>query len=351
MTKSLNIPLGKGGNMDILSMGGLIFLFVLGFIMLVKGSDIFIDGAASIATRRGVSEHLIGLTLVAFATSIPELAVSDIAAFQGMEGIAIGNVVGSNIANIGLVLGVAIYIMPVKAPKQSYIDSLLLLGITILLVALIAFDEMLGREDGILFLLIYVGFAYYLVKTQLKCQDGECKDKDGNVCEVPTKATEVGGLIKVNINDPNAALKDWVMVIAGACMVLLGANFLVESAKQIAQEFNVSQFIIGLTIVSIGTSLPELASSVSAALKQKHGISVGNVIGSNIINILLVLGSASTIRPIAASGDELSTSIPFLFLFTIICVVLVRTKMHKFAGVGLLALYALFLGVLAFGGF
>jgi len=342
--------------MDLAYVGFISFLlavFVIGFIMLVKGADIFIDGAASIAMRRGVSEHLIGLTLVAFATSIPELAVSDLAAFRGDEGIAIGNVVGSNIANMGLVLGVAIFIMPVSAPKQSYIDSLILLGVTALLAVLIYWDNMLGREDGVLFLIIYALFAYYLIRGHFKnngsAVNGSEKNNDpGKGLSAP--AHDVDGLIKVDPTDPEAAMKDWALVVIGVVMVLVGAHFLVEAATMIAEEFNVSKFIIGLTIVSIGTSLPEMASSISAALKKKHGISVGNVLGSNIINILLVLGSAAAIRPIPAEGKALDLSMPFLFIFTIVCVVLVRTKMPKMAGLGLVALYGAFICVLAFGG-
>lgn len=349
-THKINQSGVDGGLMEPVYGGILAVGFVVGFIMLVKGADIFIDGAASIATRRGVSEHLIGLTLVAFATSIPELAVSDIAAVQGVEGIAIGNVVGSNIANIGLVLGVAIFIMPVKAPKQSFFDGLLLLAITCLLAGVVYIDGELGRMDGILFLIIYAGFTYYLISNHMKCHP-----KDGNVpedveCPVPIPASEVKGLITVDPTDPAAIRKDWIMVVAGALMVLLGANFLVESAVRIAEEMNISEFIIGLTVVSIGTSLPELASSVTAAMKQKHGISVGNVIGSNIINILLVLGSAAAISPIRAEGDALDQSMPFLFLFTILCVILVKTRMPKFMGIVLVAIYVLFIAVLAFGG-
>lgn len=333
--------------------GFLLAVFVIGFIMLVKGADIFIDGAASIAMRRGVSEHLIGLTLVAFATSIPELAVSDLAAFRGDEGIAIGNVVGSNIANMGLVLGVAIFIMPVAAPKQSYVDSLILLGVTVLLAVLVYWDNMLGREDGVLFLVIYALFAYYLVRSHFKNNSSSERrsEKNGEPDEAPSAlAHDVDGLIKVDPTDPESVMKDWAYVIIGVIMVLVGAHLLVEAATRIAEELSVSKFIIGLTIVSIGTSLPEMASSVSAALKKKHGISVGNVIGSNIINILLVLGSAAVIRPIPAEGKALDLSMPFLFLFTIICLILVRTKMPKMAGLGLLALYGVFIAVLAMGG-
>ncbi len=336
--------------MDPLYMIALTIILVIGFIMLVKGADIFIDGAASIATRRGVSEHLIGLTLVAFATSIPELAVSDIAAYQGSEGIAIGNVIGSNIANIGLVLGVAIFIMPVSAPKQSYTDGLILLGITCLLAVLVYWDGKLDRMDGLLLLVVYGAFSYYLINNHLKCHGTGDKPPDGTVCREPIHASEVDGLIKVDPVDQDVVMKDWMYVIGGAVLVLLGAQLLVDSAVNIADEVGISKFIIGLTIVSIGTSLPELASSVTAALKQKHGISVGNVIGSNIINIALVLGSAAAINPIKAEGSEIDISMPFLFLFSIICVILVKTKMPKWAGIGLLVLYGVFIAVLATGG-
>jgi len=336
--------MGNPDSMDQLYIAFLLTVFVIAFIMLVKGADIFIDGAASIALRRGVSEHLIGLTLVAFATSIPELAVSDIAAFQGVDGIAIGNVVGSNIANIGLVLGVAIFIMPVTAPKQSYTDGLILLGITSLLAVLVYWDGQLDRIDGIILLAVYVAFSYYLIRNHLLCNG---KDNDPQCKE---SSVEFDGLINVDKFNKDAIFKDWIMVIMGACMVLVGAHFLVASAVEMAEMVGVTEFIIGLTIVSIGTSLPEMASSVSAAIKQKHGISIGNVIGSNIINILLVLGTASAIRPIATSGTALDLSMPFLFLFTIICVVLVKTRMPKMAGIGLIVLYVVFVATLAFGG-
>ncbi|MCK4614607.1 MAG: calcium/sodium antiporter [Thermoplasmata archaeon] len=312
--------------MDIVFLGYLIFVFIVSFAMLVKGSDIFIDGAATIAMRKGVSEHMIGLTLVAFATSIPELALSDTAALHGVEGIAIGSVIGSNIANIGLVLGIAIIIMPVTSPRKSLMDGVFLLGITTLL-ALVMLDGELGRVDGAVFLVIYGVFIYYLIKRHTFNSDRLTKLDEKAVLKAPLR-------------------KEWLMVGAGAAMVLVGAHYLVESAVDVAEMVGISSFIIGLTIVSIGTSLPELASSVSAALKKKHGISVGNVIGSNIINILLVLGTASMIRPIGVEGDEFNFSMPFLFLFTIICVLLVRTKMPRWSGVGLLVLYGLFLGVL-----
>lgn len=316
-----------------LSICFLLFVFIISFIVLVKGSDIFIDGASTIALRKGVSEHMIGLTLVAFATSIPELAVSDIAAYQGAEGIAIGNVIGSNIANIGIVLGIAILIMPLQSSKQSMHDGLFLLCITALLILLIL-DGTLSRMDGIIFLIIYFIFFYILIKRHSAKK------------QVPEVLPETLGS-----TGNNSEVREWIMVVGGAAMVLLGAHFLVESAVEMADTMNVSSFIIGLTIVSIGTSLPELASSVTAALKKKHGISVGNVIGSNMINILLVLGTASVINPIKADGGGMAVSIPFLILFTVLCMMfLLKRELPRWGGVLLLAFYGVFLGFLIFAG-
>jgi len=320
----------------------LIVIFIASFAMLVKGADIFIDGAAGIAVRKGVSEHMIGLTLVAFATSIPELAVSDIASYHGIEGIAIGNVVGSNIANIGLVLGVAIIIMPVSSPRKSFMDGVILLGTTILLYLLLL-DGSLGRLDGVLFLLIYVVFIYYLAKRH---REGEGIDS-GEMEELEELKKKAEEKAKAEAGGKAAPLtKEIILLAGGAAMVLIGAHYLVESAVEMAEMAGVSSLVIGLTIISVGTSLPELSSSVAAALKKKHGISVGNVIGSNLINILLVLGTASMIRPIGVGGETMRFTMPYLLVMTAITVVLVRTKMPRWAGVILLILYGLFLTVL-----
>ncbi len=316
--------------MDMVFVSYLIVIFIASFAMLVKGADIFIDGAAGIAVRKGVSEHMIGLTLVAFATSIPELAVSDIASYHGIEGIAIGNVVGSNIANIGLVLGVAIIIMPVSSPRKSFMDGIILLGVTVLLYILLL-DGSLGRLDGALFLLIYAVFIYYLVKRH---REGEGEDLD------PGEIEELKELKKKAAAGEKAAplTKEIILLVGGAAMVLIGAHYLVESSVEMAEMAGVSSLVIGLTIISVGTSLPELSSSVAAALKKKHGISVGNVIGSNLINILLVLGTASMIRPIGVGGETMRFTMPYLLVMTVITVVLVRTKMPRWAGVMLLIL-------------
>ncbi|MCD6147373.1 MAG: calcium/sodium antiporter [Thermoplasmata archaeon] len=290
-----------------------------GILFLVKGSDIFIDGAAGVAKKLGVSEHMIGLTLVAFATSLPELAVSSIASFNNAEGIAIGNVIGSNVANICLVLGIAALIMNLKTTKETRRDAIFMTAVAFLLFAVIAFDGVVNRYDAAIFLIIYALFIFYLYRTH----------KENVEIEV----------------EKGSYVKDIVLVILGAAGVMLGAHFLVESGVGIAELLGISDLVIGLTMVALGTSLPELASSVAAALKKKHGIAVGNVVGSNIINILLVLGVAGLINPIRA-GDVMHFTMPFLLLVSVIAAIFASRKIGKKEGMFLLALYALFVIIL-----
>jgi cation:H+ antiporter len=290
-----------------------------GILFLVKGSDIFIDGAAGVAKKLGVSEHMIGLTLVAFATSLPELAVSSIASFNNAEGIAIGNVIGSNVANICLVLGIAALIMNLKTTKETRRDAIFMAAVTFMLFGVIAFDGVVNRYDAAIFLIIYALFVFYLYRTH----------KENVEIEV----------------EKGSYVKDIVLVILGAAGVMLGAHFLVESGVGIAELLGISDLVIGLTMVALGTSLPELASSVAAALKKKHGIAIGNVVGSNIINILLVLGVAGLINPIRA-GDVMHFTMPFLLLVSVIAAIFASRKIGKKEGMFLLILYALFVIIL-----
>lgn len=294
--------------------------FIIGFIFLIKGSDIFINGAADIAKKKGVSEHTIGLTLVALATSIPELAVSAIASWDNEGNIAFGNVVGSNITNICLVLGTAAIIMSLKTTKETIKDAVIMTIVALLLFFLIIFDKKISLFDAIIFLFAYSLFVCYLIKKQKI-------DKD------------------IDLNIDGGYLKEITFVIFGSIGVVLGAHLLVKSGVGIAELLGISSLIIGLTIVSIGTSLPELASTVAAALKKKHGIAIGNVIGSNIINILLVLGVAGAINPISAD-EKVNITMLFLLCVSFITIFFCRTKLGKTQGIIFLLLYASFLTLL-----
>ncbi|RLF64133.1 MAG: sodium:calcium antiporter, partial [Thermoplasmata archaeon] len=262
---------------------------------------------------------MIGLTLVAFATSLPELAVSSIASFNNAEGIAIGNVIGSNVANICLVLGIAALIMNLKTTKETRRDAIFMAAVTFMLFGVIAFDGVVNRYDAAFFLAVYVFFIFYLYRTHR--ENAEIEAEGGSY------------------------IREIAFVFTGAAAVVIGAHFLVESGVGIAELLGISDLVIGLTMVALGTSLPELASSVAAALKKKHGIAIGNVVGSNIINILLVLGVAGAINPISA-GDTLRLTMPFLILVSVIASVMSSRKIGKKEGAFLLALYVIFLIIL-----
>ena len=298
----------------------LLVAFVIGLVLLVKGSDVFIEGAASIAKKHGISEHTIGLTLVAFATSIPELAVSAFASYNGKSDIAVGNVVGSNMANMGLVLGVSIIIMAMQTSKTVIKNTVWMLGVTGLLFLFILTGQELTRLEGGIFLLVYLAFMYYIFSY--------------------TEEVDVGDTI--NELDAN----EFVYMGAGVLGVVLGANFLIDSAVEMATRVGISELVIGLTIVSIGTSLPELASSVTAAKKGKHGISIGNVIGSNIINISLVLGVSAVISPIHVDGKVAFNTMPYLLVVSGLMLFFVRKNLKKYEGVLLLIIYVAFLALM-----
>lgn len=265
-----------------------IVLLVVGFVMLIKGADVFVDGASKVASKFHIPEIVIGLTIVAFGTSAPEAAVSIASAYKGTAGIAVGNIIGSNICNVLLILGVAGMIASLKVKKNTLnIETPYVVGITVLLLAVGLTGNSVGRLDGVIlwvFFILYLTYLYWLSK------NGD-EDAIEDVAELEKSDT---------------LLKLIIMIVLGIVCVVFGSNITVDAVSHIATSFGVSDRIIGLTIVAIGTSLPELVTSVSASLKGKNDIAVGNIIGSNIFNILFVLGTAALVSP---------TAIPFVSTF------------------------------------
>lgn len=261
---------------------------VIGFLFLVKGADCFVDGASSVAKRFRIPAFVIGLTIVAFGTSAPELAVSITAAMKGSNDIAIGNVVGSNIFNTLVVLGASAAITPIVVDKgmikKDYplsIFAAVLLGVLALDTIFFKADAMsLGRVDGIILLIAFAGFMVMTVKAGMEGRTEE----------------EVEAL---------PMMKSLIFIALGLAGIIWGGDLSVEGAKEIARFFGLSEAIIGLTIVAVGTSLPELVTSIIAAKKGESDIAVGNVIGSNIFNIFLILGVSSAILPMNVSGTYL----------------------------------------------
>jgi cation:H+ antiporter len=263
------------------------FLFLLfGLVLLYFGAEGLVRGSASLALRLGVGPLLVGLTVVAFGTSAPEMMVSVKAAYLGQGDISVGNVVGSNICNIGLILGFCAMLVPIKVASQIVrIDTPIMIAATALAIALL-YDGSLSRLEGIIFFLLLVVYVVFSIRLAKKQAADPLTQEFAD---------------EVKISKRGVAL-DVLMVIGGLVMLVFGARFLVDAAIEIAKAFGLSEAVIGLTIVAVGTSLPEFATSLVAAIKKEADIAVGNIIGSNIFNILGILGVSAMITPLSSSG-------------------------------------------------
>lgn len=270
-----------------------VLYLIVGFVLLVKGADFFVEGASSIAKRMHIPTIVIGLTIVAFGTSAPELAVSLSAAIKGSNDIAMGNVVGSNIFNLLVVIGVSAMISPLTVKrsmiKKDYplsIFAAVLLGVLCLDSVLFhAKETTLGRMDGVSLLVCFVFFMYITVREGLRGRKDAKKEHED---EVENMSFPIG--------------KSIVLLVVGLAGIVFGGDLSVEGAKEIARAFGLSEALIGLTIVAIGTSLPELVTSIVAAKKGESDIALGNVVGSNLFNIFFILGCSATILPMHVSG-------------------------------------------------
>lgn len=258
-------------------------LFFVGFYFLIKGADLLVDGSASLARKLKISSIVIGLTIVAFGTSAPELIVNIYASAEGNTEIAIGNVLGSNIANIFLILGISAIIYPIAAKKNTVLKEIPFSLLAALLLAVKANDALIdslsvsiiSRSDGIVFLSYLIIFVYYSFSI--------------------TKSEE--DILATEIKD-YSYIKSVIYIIIGLIGLAVGGKWIVDGAVKIAQSFNVSESLIGLTIIAIGTSLPELATSAVAAYKKQTDIAIGNVVGSNIFNTFWIIGLSAVIRPL-----------------------------------------------------
>lgn len=310
-------------------------LLILGFVLLIKGADFFVDGSSSVAKLLKVPSIIIGLTVVAFGTSAPELSVSVTAALQGSNDLAVGNVLGSNIFNLLMVLGCCAIMSPVRTEesmlKKEFPFSIFITVVLLLLNSdfsvrkVLAGDEsfVLGRAGGILLLMLFGMFLYSTVKTALAARKENDEDTD-----------------EYKVLSP---LKSAVYIIGGLAGIVWGGDLVVESASAIALTFGWSQTFIGLTIVAIGTSLPELVTSVVAAKKGETDLAVGNVVGSNIFNVLLILGVSSVISPIHLDVTAVYDTI-ILIVVSILVYITALTKREIKRGEGILCLvvYAVF---------
>ncbi len=252
-----------------------LMLLVVGFVMLIKGADIFVEGAAGIAAKFGIPQLVIGLTIVAMGTSAPEAAVSITAAFKGTADITIGNVVGSNIMNVLVILGVTAVIVAVSVRKSTvYCEIPFVILVTAALLAMGALDGSVGRADGVILWVLFLVYLVYLFMMARKNKEEE-KAQAGRTTWLLT-----------------------VFVVLGVALIVAGADMSVDAASEIARMIGLSERFIGLTIVAFGTSLPELCTSVVAAAKGKADLAIGNIVGSNIFNVLFVVGTTALIIPV-----------------------------------------------------
>lgn len=312
------------------SLPAAVLFLVLGFVFLVKGADIFVEGSSSIAKRLHVPSIIIGLTIVAMGTSLPETAVSVTASLANNNALAVSNAVGSNIFNLMVVIGFCAVLTPVAVQKdvlkRDFPFSMLC---AVLLFALGCIGPMiLGHFDGVILLALFAVYVVFLIRSALKAS------KSGNTSDDESiAAAEEMKMISV----PRSIF----FIVAGAVGIALGGDVVVNSASNIATKFGMSQTLVGLTIVSIGTSLPELVTSIVAARKNEVDMALGNAIGSNIFNILMVLGIASAISPIAFLTENL-VDIAILMVFSVLVWIFAWTKkkLTKPEGAVMLLLYA-----------
>lgn len=289
-----------------------IIIIVLSVLALWKGADWVVETASRIGKKFGLSDLVIGLTIVALGTSAPEFAVTVAAAIQGRSDISIGNVVGSNIFNLGFVLGGVAAIRGITTTRTLvYRDGLILIGITILLRFFIN-DLQLSTIEGVILIVLLLCYLGYLLWKREEIHAEELAEGE-------------------------ATARDWIFLLVGLALVVIGGHYLVEGASAIARSFGMSEWVIGVTIVAAGTSTPELATSLTAVFKGKHGISIGNLIGSDIFNLLGVLGVAALLNPHMIIDVGAKMSLNILILMVTVVVISMRTgwKISRLEGSGL----------------
>lgn len=303
-----------------------VILLIIGFILLIKGADFFVEGSSAVAKKLRVPSIIIGLTIVAMGTSLPECSVSITAAITGNNGLAVSNAVGSNIFNLMVVCGFCALFTPLVVDKSSLIKEFPFSMLCAVLLAVFGYAGMtLGRGDGLILLALFLCFVAWMLKTALKARSKTSSLEENNMVLLP-------------------GWRCAVYILGGIIAIKFGGDFVVDGASAIAFKFGLSQNLIGLTIVACGTSLPELVTSVVAAKKNELDMALGNVIGSNIFNILFVLGIAAAISPIAFAMENI-IDITVLVAISVIVWIFAWTKkrIDRAEGAVMVIIYAAYL--------
>ena len=298
-----------------------VVFLLLGIVFLLVGGDLLVKSSAALASKLNVSPFLIGITVVSFGTSAPELLVSLNAALQGSTGIAMGNVIGSNIANIALVLGLTILIRPINLESKRYLFSWLIMFISSVMFYGFSMDGGIDPIDGLFFIAGLILFISLSIRYRHSSIDEEEIEERINTRLIP------------------------LYFILGAVGLYFGSEFLVANSVIIAKYFGLSEFVIGITIVALGTSLPELVTSIIAILKGQSSISIGNLIGSNIFNVFAVLGITSLVRPLDADTSLLISDLPIMLGVTLLLglFLFISRKLRRIEGVLLISIYLIYL--------
>ncbi len=311
-------------------MSALIFdvlLLVGGIGVLYFGAEWLVRGSARLASSLGVSPIVVGLTVVSFGTSAPELVVATMAAMSGSPDLAVGNVMGSNLANIGLILGLTALVRPLDVARRVVRREVPLMLLVTLSIYPLAWDGGLSRGDGVILLLALVAYLIFVFRS---------------VDEEPEVLGEYEEFIEATAKMENrVSWRDVALVLAGSGGLVLGGRAIVEGALAVADVLNVSEVVIGLTVVAVGTSLPELATSLVAAMRQEADIAVGNIIGSNIFNVSAILGTASIMAPLDFSETVLTRELPAVLILSLLVVPLLWTewRVQRWEGAVLLGSY------------
>lgn len=305
-----------------------VLLLVLGIAVLYFGAEWLVRGAARLASSLGVSPMVVGLTVVSFGTSAPELVVCTVAAWGGNPDLAIGNVMGSNLANIGLILGLTSMIRPLEVQSRVVWRELPIMLIVTLAIYPLAWDLEIGPGDGVILLLSLAAYLIFVFQS--------VGSETPDVLEEYEEFIEAAGE-----KESRVRVGDMGLVMAGSAGLVLGGYCIVEGAVQVASSFGISQVVIGLTVVAVGTSLPELATSLVAAARRESDIAVGNVIGSNIFNVAAILGTASVVEAIPIRPGILTRELPVLLVVSALLVPVLRSgwRIRRWEGTILVAAY------------
>ena len=314
-----------------------IILFVIGFILITKGADIFINCTVEIGKKTHVSELVLGATIVSFATTLPELTVSLCASINNQTTMSLGNAVGSIICNTGLILGLVAFISPFKVDRKMFLSKSTLLLISILGLVIVGLDGTVNEKDSIVLLIILAIFMY----TNYKSVTSEKVSKRSavNLQEKKNTDTKVGELLKIIC-----------LFLLGLVMMVAGSRLLVDNGSKLAEFIGIPQGIISLTIIALGTSLPELVSSLTAIRKKHHAISVGNVLGANILNITSVIALSSIPNDIPILSQNVNIDYPFMIALILVLILptIKKNKLYRFQGLMLLLLYGAYITTLYF---